>query len=125
MSERWEDIVDKPFPRFPMEEPVVGREWLLEHNRPPENELQALMEAEPNHEPITPSTQPVDRDAAARMGALLDALTPEELAVIETTVIAGHSIRKAAEILGWHKSTVHRLKQSALLVMQRLEGMEE
>lgn len=113
-------------PRFAKEIPVAGRDWLLEHPSVPETELQALMEAEPN-QTLALSKDVMGAAEDAVVASLdLSALSEEELAVVEVTVFAGHSVRNAARILGWHKSTVHRLKQSALAVLrQRMENDEE
>ena len=117
MSDPWEDIINEPDRRFDKESPVAGRDWLLE--RPseykPENEYQALMEAPPNAPPEQPETE---HDRLAWI--VENELSYEEKAVIEVIVFAGHSVRGAAEILGWPKSTVHRIHQSALSRIERL-----
>jgi DNA-directed RNA polymerase specialized sigma24 family protein len=88
----------------------------------PETELQALMEAEPHQEPALSKDIMGAAVDDLLQGLDLSALSEEELAALEVTVFAGHSVRNAAKILGWHKSTVHRLKQSALRVIrQQLE----
>lgn len=114
-EETWEEVVERPLPRVTMEEPIVGRTWILENRnvRQPETEIQALMETAPFQEPAV-SKEELQNGMSALMDMMMSILTEEEKAVIETTVIAGHSIRNAAEILGMPKSVVHRLKQSAL-----------
>lgn len=122
-DETWEDVVERPMPRYVMEEPVVGRTWLLEAETPwdsnrPDTDLQALMEAAPN-EPLRESREAQSRRAESLDWIIREVLTEDERAVIEVTVFAGHSIRKASEILGWPRSTVHRLKKSALQIIER------
>lgn len=131
----WEEIHEQPLPRYALEESLVGRLWLLDVNEPlypqsePESELQALMEAEPHAEPRVP--QGLQLDAVDGLSDRIDrivetSLSEEERAVVEVTVFAGHSVRKASEILGWPKSTIHRLKLSALRVIEReLRDVEE
>lgn len=116
-DETWEELVDKPFPRTPLETPVPN--WLLENDhRLPETELQALMETEPNGVPQTSKQQLAE--SIQRVEQIVENdLSEEERAVIEVTVFAGHSIRKAAEILGWPRSTVQRLKVSAIRIIER------
>lgn len=124
MSDSWEELVDKPMPRFDLEIPVAGRTWMLEHDEQPETFLQALMETPPG------GTQRESKEEQRHhihhiYYVVENELSDEERAVLECTVIAGHSIRDAAKLLGWPKSTVHRIKQSALERMKRiLEGEE-
>ena len=113
----WEEITEAPFPRHDLEIPVVGRTWLLEETRRPQSELQALMETEPNHPPDWSDPTPEGERVAWLM---LNELNEDERAVLEVTVIAGHSIRKAADILGLPKSSVHRIKVSALARIKAL-----
>jgi len=111
----WEELVAQPDKRFVYEIPLVGRYWLLENAEPPqpETDLQALMEAAPHEPPRTSKeAQTSLNDLVADIVA--KELSPEERSVIEITVYAGHSIRTAAKMLGWPKSTVHRLRSSAL-----------
>lgn len=121
----WEDVYNEPLPRT-IEDPITGKDWLLEdpYNRvepwQPDTELQAMMETEPG------GHQQTSKEELANTSSwyddilnAMDALTEEERAVIEVTVIAGHSIRKAAEILGMPKSTVYRIKKSALNIIKR------
>lgn len=119
-DETWQEIVDKPLPRAALEVPV--QPWLLELNPAmPETELQALMETEPNGVPATSKEEL--RSTVERIEQIVENdLSDEERAVIEVTVYAGHSIRKAASILGWPKSTVHRLKESAIRIIERELG---
>lgn len=113
----WEDVLKE---RYTTPQNEILMPWVMEEQNPdtlPENEYQALMETEPHMEPQ------IDKAAmAASMETVLDlletALPDDEREVIETTVIAGHSIRRAADILGRSKSDVLRLKQSGL---RRLE----
>lgn len=122
-DETWEDVADQPLPRYAMEESVVGRLWLLESGHlweanKPESELQALMEAKPGDDPVEPRNW--KGSIYSEVEQIVDTmLTDEERDVIQVTVFAGHSVRKASEILGWPKSTVHRLKQSALRIIER------
>ena len=126
MSESWEEIHNKPLPRYSLEEPIVGRIWLLEtggiwERQQPKSDIQALMEAGPNEPELL--SEPQSTDVADRLDRIVaSALTDDERAVIEVTVFAGHSIRKASEILGWPKSTVGRLKKSALRIIERELG---
>ena len=117
MSESWEDIVDKPLPRAALEVPTPP--WLLELGPAmPETEIQALMETAPNEVPAVSKEQL--RSTVDRIEYIVEhVLSDEERAVIEVTVYAGHSIRKAATILGWPKLTVHRLKESAVKIIDR------
>ena len=123
MSESWEEIHGKPLPRYSLEEPIVGRTWLLEsggiwERQQPKSDIQALMEAGPNEPELL--QEPQSNALADRLDRIVSyVLTEEERAVIEVTVYAGHSIRKASEILGWPKSTIGRLKKSAIQVIER------
>ena len=118
----WEEWVDQPLPRYGKEIPIVGRNWLLEvdDTATPETDYQALMEAEPYAEPrvsqdhLDRSNNRYNLDDPDLLAAQLADLSEEEQAVIDCMIIAGHSVRKTAEILGWPKSTVHRIKTSAL-----------
>lgn len=119
MREPWEEVLDEKLPRNDKEIPIVGRDWMLETDQPnnPQSEMQALMEASPGHEPVW------EEPAETGIELLLDTvLSEEEKSVIEATIFAGHSIRKASEILGMPKSTVHRLQQSALEKLRKELG---
>lgn len=130
-SDDWEEWVDQPLPRNVNEIPIVGRYWLLENpdgNRP-ESELQALMETEPygtpkllvNHDDgLTDRDDPGHSDSETDLlGGHWDALSEQEQAVLDCMIVAGHSVRKTAEILGMPKSTVHRIKDSALNILRK------
>ena len=122
-SDDWREVYEKPLPRYALEEPIVGRMWLLEtggiwERQQPKSDIQALMEAGPNEPELL--QEPQSTDLADRVDRIVaSVLTDEERAVIEVTVFAGHSIRKASEILGWPRSTVGRLKKSALQIIER------
>jgi DNA-directed RNA polymerase specialized sigma24 family protein len=113
--ETWEELVAKADPRFVNEIPHSWRPWVFEQNQRaiPETELQALMETAPGEIPAETHEQQTTLSNQIEHIVQHD-LSEEEKAVIETTIIAGHSIRMAAKILGWPSSTVHRLKMSAL-----------
>jgi len=118
-EETWQDIVEKPLPRT-LEEPVAGRTWILENHldNQPETPFQALMEAAPHQESRISKQEVMSVETI--LSRIVDQhLTEEEKAVIETTLYAGHSIRTAAEILGIPKSVVHRLKNSAMQIIER------
>lgn len=86
----------------------------------PETDIQALMEAEPNQEPKTSKEHLLQE-----MDWILEAieqLDETEQAVAECTLIAGHSVRTAAEILGMRKSTVADYKKR---VQEKLTEMLE
>ena len=111
--EEWDDIAGL-LPAYAME--IPSQPWKLERPSTPTNDMQALMEAAPGEEPNWPHGNP----ALEILERIVDEhLTEEERAVIEVIVYAGHSIRTAADILPWPKSTVHRLYQSALLIIRR------
>jgi RNA polymerase sigma factor (sigma-70 family) len=123
MSDSWEELADKPLPRYDNEIPAAT--WLLEQfaDRPvPETELQAIMETRPG-EPV-PTSKQETRNTNERLADIVENdLSEDERSVIEVTVFAGHSIRNAAKILGLPKTTVHRLKISALARIEKLLEM--
>lgn len=116
MSETWQDVLNEPERRYTNEIPLAGRDWMLDGKdvvQPePETDMQALMEAAPFTEPRTSSEH--QREVNWLIEDLVDELTNAEKDIIELTVYAGHSIRFAAKVLGIPKSTVHRMKRSAL-----------
>lgn len=116
----WERELEKPINRRDSRE-VLGVPWLLESDPDhiPDNEMQAIMEAAPN-EPIRTDKQTISRSQERAATLLETSLSPEERAVIEATVMAGHSIRTAAKILGWSPSMVARLKTQGLDRLRKL-----
>ena len=110
----WQDVLKE---RYTTPQNEVLQPWVVESTSDPhslpDNHYAALLEAPPGVDPRQDKAT-----MAASMERVLDllesVLDDDERAVIETTVIAGHSIRKAATILDWPPSTVHRIKQSAL-----------
>ena len=118
----WERELAKPINRRDSRE-VLNVPWLFEDrsdpDRVPDTELEALMEAAPN-EPIRQDKATIHRSQERAAELLETALSGEEQAVIEATVMAGHSIRTAAKILGMSPSMVARLKASALARLKAL-----
>lgn len=112
MTEAWEEVYDQPDPRKVNEVPSPGWVFTSRQAGTPETELQALMETAPGHEPHV-STEAKHAQADG-LEILLEYLDENERAVIEATIIAGHSIRKAGQLLGLPSTTVHRIQQSAL-----------
>lgn len=121
----WERELEKPINRRDSRE-VLGVPWLLETDPDyvPDSELQAIMEAAPN-DPIRQDKQTIARSQERAAELLETALSDEERAVIEATVMAGHSIRTAAKILGWSPSMVARLKTQGLDRLRKLMLEEE
>lgn len=126
MNDDWEDLADKPMPRFDKEQPMDPTTWYF-HNlmsktsAMPDTEMEALMQTAPGDH-IPASKDQLQTVVQEVYDIVENKLTEEEQAVIEVTVIAGHSIRDAAKILGWPKTTVHRLKRSALEIVRRELG---
>lgn len=123
MSGPWDEIVNEPFPRYEREIPIVGRTWLLEQDKTPDTELQAIMETAPG-ETIPVSVEEIASNLTTSTIAVENIvnnyLSAEEKAVIECCVYAGHSIRTAAAMLGWSKSVVGRLKKSGIETIRRV-----
>jgi len=107
---------------------VLSVPWLLESgpdpDHIPETEIEAIMEAAPN-EPIRQDRTTIHRSQERAADLLETELSDEERAVIDATVIAGHSVRTAARILGMSPSMVQRLKTSALTRLRALMEVED
>lgn len=115
----WQDVLKE---RYTTPQNEVLQPWVFEtQNNPavlPETDMQAMQQCGPHVEPA--SSKQNHRESMDRVQVLLETvLDDDERAVIEATVIAGHSIRRASDILGWPSSTVHRLKQSALSRLEK------
>lgn len=123
----WERELQKPINRRDSRE-VLNVPWLFEDgsdpDRIPDTEMEALMEAPPN-EPIRQNKQAIARSQERASTLLETALSDEERAVIEATVLAGHSIRTAAKILNMSPSMVARLKASALARLRALMEVDD
>ena len=97
-----------------MEIPVVFQDWSTVHDQQrPWSPLQALMEARPEHEPVSSvvDLQPL-REAVA---SCVDRLSDEDRFLLEATHVERITVRALAERLGLHKSHTYRLVKRAEL----------
>lgn len=88
----------------------------------PENEYEALMQAQP-HEEALQDSEALDA-SQARVDALLEMLPERHRSVLTLCVLEGLSVREAAEHLSVSRSQVHRDLEKAKAALAELLGGE-
>lgn len=112
-NEDWSDWTDKPLSRKDLEIPSPA--WYIDRHQPaaipdPYDFYGGLMSEAPGHDvEEDPTPDPEDRSEYAVYG-----LTGDEMTVLDATVMAGLSVRQAANELPWSATTVWRLHTSAM-----------
>jgi DNA-directed RNA polymerase specialized sigma subunit len=111
----WEDVMDEPDPGKRREIPAP--DWVFDHNATakPDSDIEALMMAAPGDHTTEVLHDHGDtyQNLEMILGVELD-LTELEQEVLDCLIVAGHSIRGTAELLGLPQTTVWRIKEGAL-----------
>lgn len=112
---RWRDVMDEPEPRYDQEIPAPDWVFTSTESAQPTSELEALMMSTPGHdvEYVPESGGDPYSFLEKDTGVSFD-LTDLERQVLDAVCISGLTVREAADVLGISKSTVDRVKNSAL-----------
>lgn len=121
MGETWEDVLKENSPSKRREVPAP--DWVFESQSgiaQPETELEAMMMSPPgeDREPVNHDHGDTYENLEDLLGVELD-LDDVEMEVLDAVLVAGLSIREAAEVLGIPGTTVWRIKEGALERIRR------
>lgn len=117
MGETWEDVLEEP--ENGKRKEVPAPDWVFETRTglaQPQTELEALMMAAPGDHPATTVDHnhgDTYQNLQKMLGIDLD-IDEVEQEVLDAVLVAGLSIREAADILGIPATTVWRIKEGAL-----------